>query len=87
MTDTEAEVARTMVERVDEFDHAAKVYNGVAFDTHASYSEARDTYIRTRRALAPAARALHDAIELDATRRAAEAGSPAARMLEPNGGR
>ena len=85
------EAARIMVERVDEFDAADKAFMPLEKFSQAEYDARRDAFIRTKRALLPASRDLADALNgaaaADGVRIAAEAGSPLARMLEPNGGR
>ena len=83
------EAARIMVERVDEFHHADKAFSPLEKFSQTEYDARRDAFIRTKGALIPASRNLADALKgaaaADGVRIAAEAGSPMARMLEPNG--
>jgi len=87
VTDAEVEVALTMVECVAGFDRSYTAFSANAYASHEAYSQARNAYISDVRRVVLASRALHDAIAADDVRRAAEAGSPAARMFEPNGGK
>lgn len=84
MTLSLLEAARVVVERKREYSAALDAANARTFDLQADYRTSSLGYARARKLLLSSIDDLKDAAAGEDVRLAAEAGSPMARMLEPN---